>query len=484
MSYSILTDVTAYTPLTGARYLIRGDNVVTNGTLFYAEADGVDFLVDGSITASFTWGTGISGYLGDTNVMEGGSVFGTHRALYILYYGSIAKITNSGFISSAPWQDRHDEATIFTYAPIRLTNTGTIENLLRDSNLDAKEAILIDQNSDESIYAQMFNYGEILGDIRLGVGFDYVENRGFIDGDVYMGGGNDTYYMVGGRVAGSVFGGDGDDYYFVDRSNAEISESATTAGGRDTVYSTASFKLGNAFERLFLYGTDDINGRGNTLDNEMAGNVGDNILKGHQGDDTFYLSGGFDIYRGGKGSDTVSFQGQTGHLVIDLASGTWTSTNSEEDGAIFISIENIIGDNGDDDIRGDNGANRLSGGTGDDTIRGGKGDDVLDGGWDRDILIGQKGADLFLFSEFGHSRATAETADVIRDFKPGQDQIDLSVLALTSFIGKDAFGNVAGELRYVRKTGLLEADVDGDGITDFAIVLENNAKLTLTDLIL
>ena len=54
-----------------------------------------------------------------------------------------------------------------------------------------------------------------------------------------------------------------------------------------------------------------------------------------------------------------------------------------------------------------------------------------------------------------------------------------------TFIGQDAFHHVAGELRYSLVTGgaVVQADVNGDGLTDFSIQL-SVTSLHSTDFIL
>jgi len=64
--------------------------------------------------------------------------------------------------------------------------------------------------------------------------------------------------------------------------------------------------------------------------------------------------------------------------------------------ALFISIENITTDGGDDDIRGDDANNTFSANGGDDILYGYGGNDILSGANGDDILVGGDGADLIL----------------------------------------------------------------------------------------
>ena len=71
---------------------------------------------------------------------------------------------------------------------------------------------------------------------------------------------------------------------------------------------------------------------------------------------------------------------------------------------------------------GAGGDDLLLGGAGDDTLSGGEGDDTLIGGAGNDWLIGGDGADQFVFRP-GFGR------DVIADFEPGIDVINLAAFA-------------------------------------------------------
>ncbi|MBN2906247.1 MAG: hypothetical protein JXJ18_06030 [Rhodobacteraceae bacterium] len=100
----------------------------------------------------------------------------------------------------------------------------------------------------------------------------------------------------------------------------------------------------------------------------------------------------------------------------------------------------------------------LDGFEGDDVLRGNVGNDRLIDGEGRDILFGGRGDDIFVFIQDGD-------LDIARDFKPGEDQIDLSDLdMLYSFdqltIEQRSYGVVVeygGEaLRVESEFGVLE----------------------------
>ncbi len=151
--------------------------------------------------------------------------------------------------------------------------------------------------------------------------------------------------------------------------------------------------------------------------------------------------------------------------------------------------DNIDARGGDDRLLGLGGADTLAGGAGNDTLLGGAGADRLRGGLGSDEMFGGSGADIFQFRAVAESPAGA-ARDVVRDFTPGTDRIDLRFDADETmrgtqdfdFIGRAPFSHEAGELRYAR--GVLSADTDGDGIADFEVRLVDVPRIEAHDLIL
>jgi Ca2+-binding RTX toxin-like protein len=130
-------------------------------------------------------------------------------------------------------------------------------------------------------------------------------------------------------------GGDGTDVYFVDSSFDQVIEYANE--GTDVVYSTVHYQLGDNVEYLYLNGTDDINGFGNSVTNYIQGNSGDNAIDG---------GGGADTLLGGDGSDTFIFRpGQAnGDLIYDFdgagsAAGDFLQFAGYGPGATFTNID-------------------------------------------------------------------------------------------------------------------------------------------------
>ncbi|MBV9929958.1 MAG: M10 family metallopeptidase C-terminal domain-containing protein [Alphaproteobacteria bacterium] len=132
------------------------------------------------------------------------------------------------------------------------------------------------------------------------------------------------------------------------------------------------------------------------------------------------------------------------------------------------------------------GAFRILSGTGNDTLTGGAGNDTLYGNLGADTLTGGGGNDTFLYTAVAQSAGSS--VDHILDFAAG-DLIDLSQIDADttqagdqgfSFIGANAFGHHAGELRATfdqqGNVWTIQGDVDGDGNADFTLLVttQNN----------
>ena len=152
----------------------------------------------------------------------------------------------------------------------------------------------------------------------------------------------------------------------------------------------------------------------------------------------------------------------------------------------------MFGLTGDDQISSAGGADTLFGGAGRDELDGGDGDDVLVGEVDRDDLIGGPGADVFRFDRLLDS--TVLDPDKLRDFSSAEgDRIDLHLIdADTAAAGDNAFTLVdgltgtAGQLFFDPATSVVQGDVNGDALPDFAIAvtLPAGGGLNLGDFIL
>jgi len=218
-------------------------------------------------------------------------------------------------------------------------------------------------------------------------------------------------------------GGAGNDSYTIDNVGDRIVELA--GGGHDSAVSSVSFTLSAGLEDLTLTGTADLAATGNGDANAIIGNDGANLLRGGLGDD------------------------------------------------------------------------QLWGKLGADTLRGEAGNDTIIGGAGRDIMTGGTGSDTFVFAGGDFAGTSATTCDLIMDFNHAEgDKIDLSAVdaniasAATNeaftFIGSDAFGHIAGQLRVAVMTGgvMLQGDTNGDGIADFWVRCDGVSSLVVGDLVL
>ncbi|QDV97011.1 retention module-containing protein [Pseudomonas sp. ATCC 43928] len=197
-------------------------------------------------------------------------------------------------------------------------------------------------------------------------------------------------------------------------------------GGSDSAAVDITYQAGHT-----LTGTsgDDvlIAGTGNNIINAGDGNdvltagSGNNEMHGGAGNDLLFSGPGNDWLDGGTGNDTASYAHATAGVTVDLS--LLTAQNTVGAGTDTLTgIENLTGSNFNDSLTGDNNGNIINGGLGNDVLNGGGGDDFLIGGLGDNTLTGGSGADTFqwLKGNSGH--------DVITDFTPGTDKLDLSQL--------------------------------------------------------
>ncbi|WP_272493077.1 calcium-binding protein [Atopomonas sediminilitoris] len=217
--------------------------------------------------------------------------------------------------------------------------------------------------------------------VIAGKGNDTLYGTSYSNDELFGGDGNDQ--LDGRSGADLMEGGAGDDIYIVDDEDDTVVEGAN--GGTDLVKSSVTHTLADNVENLELTGSDDINGTGNRLDNEMHGNAGNNLLRGEGGSDLIYGNVGDDTIYGGDGDD------------------------------------NIFAREGNDTIWGDGGLDYIDGGAGNDLITGGVGNDILVGGDGRDMMRGGMDFDTYF----------ADKHDVIEDDNAGRGQVFLGNQVLT-----------------------------------------------------
>ncbi|MEA5576630.1 FG-GAP-like repeat-containing protein [Anabaena sp. UHCC 0451] len=356
--------------------------------------------------------------------------------------------------------------------------------------------------------------------LRGGDGNDTLNGSGGND-TIFGGLGNDL--LKGGTGADSLVGGAGDDRYEVDDLGDTVTEDV--GGGIDLVTSSVNFTLGDNIENLILNGSANINGTGNSLDNEIYGNSGNNTLTGGAGNDTLRGGAGDDTLFGGDGNDTLvggigtdSLVGGAGDdtyiidslidTIVEAAGGGTDTVRSSVDFTLASNLENLIlsgtalngsgntlnnrivanpaGNNilrgfggndtligaaGNDSLDGGAGNDTLFGGASDDTLFGASGNDLLVGGLGNDLLIGGLGNDVFRFNN------PNEGIDTIQNFSSIDDTIEVSdtgfggslvagVLDASAFVsgaGITTASNAAHRFIYNTSNGALFFDADGNG---------------------
>ena len=418
-----------------------------------------------------------------------------------------ASIVNSGTILS-----RGDFAIAVTDTNggtqgVRITNTGTIVSQANGGAFDNDAIVFVNDDADRIV-----NAGQILGDVLTGGGDDVIENSGLISGFLNTEGGNDLIVNAGlighSSDRGTVFllemgagndtldarqadgitgatGGSGDDLFLVGAQRTTVLEGV--GGGNDTVESASDFDLfTQEIEVLILTGTAT-RGSGSQIANTITGNGQDNLLDGRGGADTLQGGAGRDSLTGGEGDDQLLGGSQNDTLRGDAGNDRLQGGDHDDLMQGGAGLDNIGGAAGNDTVAGGADDDILRGDAGNDLLQGDAGIDRLTGGAGADRLTGGADRDIFIFRAIADSGTTAATQDRITDFTAGEDRLNLSDLGLLRPVGQidAALTGVAGQVafRVVGGNGLVEADLDGNGIADFSVVLEGVTALALADVI-
>lgn len=213
-------------------------------------------------------------------------------------------------------------------------------------------------------------------------------------GNLLVGGaGNDT--LVGGGGADTLVGGAGNDTYDVENVGDVVTEKANE--GIDQVNAGVSYVLGANVENLTLYGSSNIDGTGNALNNIIRGASGDNVLNGGTGADLLIGGAGNDTYVTDGGDTIIEYIGEGNDTV--RSSVTYTLGSELENLTLTgSSALNGTGNTLRNILTGNSANNILSGLAGDDTIYGGAGNDTIIGGTGGDWMYGGDGIDTADYS--------------------------------------------------------------------------------------
>lgn len=184
--------------------------------------------------------------------------------------------------------------------------------------------------------ARLFNYGVITGGDGSFIGSDNADtalNRGVMNGDVSLGNGVDYFDNRGGTINGNWLGGaDGDTY--LGSLGTVVNGTIFGEAGDDTL-------TGGDFADIIDGGTENDTIKGLGGDDALTGGDGGDTIAGGYGDDTVLGGSGVDLMSGGYGDDT-------------LLAGA--------DG------DTLIGNDGNDRLAGGGGIDFLTGGLGTDTF--------------------------------------------------------------------------------------------------------------------
>lgn len=248
------------------------------------------------------------------------------------------------------------------------------------------------------------------------------------EGDDRVEGGDGNDHLGGGLGFDLLIGGPGDDDY-VYYEDDEIVEEENGGIDHVTVYTPRDYTLGDNLENLTLKGNDTAVGRGNELDNRIVNdNPNEAQLYGRAGNDTLI-----------------------GYTESD----------------------------------------RLDGGSGNDVLDGREGRDRLIGGAGHDTLTGGTDGDTFVFGSAREIGLEQGERDVVTDFVPGLDRLDLSRLdADWSTAENDGFDELlpatadfteAGQLKL--EDGVLYGNQDADSEAEFALELTGVTQLDMADIV-
>jgi Ca2+-binding RTX toxin-like protein len=291
--------------------------------------------------------------------------------------------------------------------------------------------------------------------------------------------------LEGGGGADILQGGLGNDTYVL---GADTTDTLIDTGGNDTITSTISRSLAGyaTIENLTLLGIANIDATGNALANVLTGNTGNNVLDGGAGKDTL---------NGGLGNDTYVLGSDTTDTIVDAGGNDTITSTITRSLAGYTTIENVtLLGTASINATGNGLANVLSGNGGSNVLDGGAGNDTLIGGLGRDTMTGGSGKDTFVFRTFADSGVGAGIRDVIKDFRVGDDRIDLSALGITKFdaAAGTLFSGVDNELRWFKQdlsgtandVTIIEIDTNHDKVADMQIELRGLINLSQSDFII
>ncbi|MCF3973331.1 M10 family metallopeptidase C-terminal domain-containing protein [Paracoccus salsus] len=315
---------------------------------------------------------------------------------------------------------------------------------------------------------------------------------------LYGGGGNDRIYgesgndrIVGGGGHDRLDGGSGADSLYGNSGNDLLrggggNDRLDGGWGNDTLVGGGGndYLVGGRGADLLIGGSGSDILLGGHGDDVLKGGSGDDILHGHGGHNRIFAGSGFNQIRTGSGNDTI-IGGRHRDILHEAGGGNDLAKLGGGNDVAFGNAgrDTLFGGSGNDKLYGGSGNDLLFGQSGADRLWGGPGSDTLVGGGGADRLSGGGGADVFRYDSVADSR-TGRGADLIVDFTPGQDHLDLSALDLT-YIGRGGFSD-DHQLRWYHFRGETRVivDIDGDGSAEMLIRLSGRLWLDGDDFLL
>jgi serralysin len=267
-------------------------------------------------------------------------------------------------------------------------------------------------------------------------------------------------FLDGMAGADRLEGGSGDDYYVVDSFDTVIEQSGE---GTDTVLADISYMLPTNVENLQLLGSSNLSGTGNKFANVIYANTGSNVLDGV-------------VNESSSSIDTVSYQfGAVAGIRVDLSLTTIQDTGGSGKDTL-IHFANLTGSNYDDVLIGTSGDNVLNGLAGNDTVsyQGATAGVKVDLSYSSPQITGGAGTDTLLSIEnltgsTFDDTIIASAANNIIDGGNGIDTVSYaaSTVAVTVILTTKDAQNTGGSgmdaLRNIEN--LIGSQYDGDSLT-------------------
>ncbi len=393
---------------------------------------------------------------------------------------------------------------------LRYQFVGSYTVVFGDTNGDKVADFEIGVTGNIHLSSSDFLFGTPLPAAAASMGWSSVGDVPNFDAPNNISGSSVVDYLKGSTGADYIAGGQGNDWISSGSGDDVVQGGAgrdylTGGTGADTFYYANVSEFGDLItdfasgqDKIYLANLGGLPAAASDASWSWLGTGG---FTGHALELRYYQSGGSTFVTVDlDGNKTTDIQLELAGQIALKGSDFVVGTNSPAVVAFaavsqgFASLNATAGTSGADTLNGTAAADSITGGAGNDKINGGAGNDFIYGGAGTDTLTGGAGLDHFVFEWQSDSRPGA-TRDVITDFTRGADVVDLShidaVMATSandafSWIGQSAFSGAAGQLRAAAYSygTVIQADTNGDKVTDFELLLSKSLELTSHDFLL